>query len=900
MPSHDLPQLPEAVSADREQARGSSVPRVLALITLLVSLAITVSFWYQAQSTRKEKVRAEFDLQARFQANQIVRRMNTYEQVLRGLKGRMNGSLDIRYEDFRNYVESLELGENYPGIQGIAISEIVLPAQLDAHAARLRADGLPEFRIWPPGPREIYTAVTRIEPLSVMNQRALGFDMYSEPTRRAAMERARDTGRPALSAKVKLVQEDVTEIQAGALMYLPVYRSGMPTMTVGQRRAAILGWVYAPFRIGDLISALEVEREGDFTLSVFDGGTRSAASCLYRCSESALAAPAHELATSIALMIAGRPWLVDIRATPQFVARGAGGTSVVIAAGGMVTSLLLALLVWVLSTSRQRAVALATVMTAELRASSERTLAERRRLELILGNAYDAFVAFSRDGRITYWNEQAARTFGWSAHEAIGRDLLELIAPTDQRAAYREAIASIASAGSALPARRIEVQARRRDGQPIFVEMSVVVIEGEGGASFNAFIRDFTERMELEQREREQQASLERTRRALEGAQRLEAIGMLTGGVAHDFNNVLQIISGNVQLMMHGLRPEQQERRLRSIADAVERGAKLSSQLLTFARRQQLRPQPVNLRGMLANIDDLIKRAVGDGVTVGVLAEHGLWDVLVDVAQLENVILNLAINARDAMQGRGNFEIALSNVTLDARAAATIPELEAGDYVTLKVRDTGAGMAPEVRARAFEPFFTTKSEGGGSGLGLAMAYGFVKQSGGHIEIDSEPGRGATVTIYLPRSRKVAQARVQGRPERAVEGGRGETILVVDDDRAVQDMAVEILEDLGYRVLRADDGESALKVLEREGAVDLLFTDVVMPGPVSSTDLVRMATERQANLAVLFTSGFARNLMAKARDLMPGAPLLSKPYQREQLAHQVRELLDARQPSDLPG
>ena len=900
MPPNDLPHLPEAESAGRRQPRGRSVPRILALCTLLVSLAITVTFWYQAQSTRQEKVRAEFDLQAKFQVNQIVRRMNTYEQVLRGVKGRLDGSLDIGYEDFRNYVESLELGENYPGIQGIGISGIVPAAQLDAHVARIRADGLPEYRVWPQGPRELYTSIIRIEPLNVMNQRALGFDMYSEPTRRAAMASARDSGRPALSGKVKLVQEDLTDVQAGALMYLPIYRPGMPTVTVGQRRAAILGWVYAPFRIGDLISALEVQREGDFTLSVFDGGNRSAASCLYGCSESAMAAPAHELSTSIALMIAGRPWLVDVRATPQFVARGAGGTSALIAAGGMVTSLLLALLVWVLSTSRQRAVALATAMTAELRASTERTLAERRRLELILGNAYDAFVAFNRDGRITYWNEQAARTFGWSAHEAIGRDLLELIAPKDQRAPYREAIAGIASAGSRLQARRIEVQAVRRDGQPIFVEMSVVVIEGEGGASFNAFIRDLTERMELEQREREQQESLERTRRALEGAQRLEAIGMLTGGVAHDFNNVLQIISGNVQLMMHGLRPEQQERRLRSIADAVERGAKLSSQLLTFARRQQLRPQAVNLRSMLANVDDLIKRAVGDGVTVGVLAEHGLWDVLVDSSQLENVIINLAINARDAMQGRGNFEIALSNVTLDAKAAAAIPELEAGDYVTLKVRDTGAGMAPEVRARAFEPFFTTKTEGEGSGLGLSMAYGFVKQSGGHIEIDSEPGRGATITIYLPRSRKVAQARVQRLPQRPVEGGRGETIMVVDDDRAVQDMAVEILEDLGYRVLRADDGESALKVLEKEGSVDLLFTDVVMPGPVSSTDLVKMATERQANLAVLFTSGFARNLMAKARDLVPGAPLLSKPYQREQLAHQVRELLDARQPSDLPG
>lgn len=864
-------------------------PRVLSLGTLLVSLLITVSFWYQAQATKREQVRSEFAFQARSQAAQIVRRMLTYEQVLRGAKGLIRGSIVVQPDEFRDYVETLELGQNYPGIQGIAIAEIVPAGQLATHVRRMRDEGFLAYRVWPEGQRPVLTAITRIEPFNIMNQRALGFDMYSEPIRRAAMERARDSSRAALSGKVKLVQENGANPQAGVLMYLPVYSEALPAGSVAQRRAAIIGWVYAPFRVNDLIGALNNERSGDLSMTIYDGAVRSPEACLYGCSGSAASGGGQELASLSTVTIAGRTWLLDIRATPSFVERRASATSALIAAGGIATSMLLALLVWVLGTGRQRALMLATAMTSELRTSTERTLTERRRLEAILSNSYDAFVAFDAQGRVTYWNEQAVRTFGWSAEQAMGRDLAMLLVPPGQRGSWDELLQNPSAGDGAPHARRIEMEAQHRDGHQVFVEMSVVVMDTGHGTSFNAFIRDLTERHEAEQREQAHQQSLEQTRRALESAQRLESIGMLTGGVAHDFNNVLQIISGNVQLLMHNI-GEGRERRLRSIAEAVERGAKLSSQLLTFARRQQLRPQAINLPVLLVNMDDLLKRAVGDGVTLGVLAQHGLWDVLADPSQLENVLLNLAINARDAMQGRGNFELALANATLDAEAARN-QQLEVGDYVTISARDTGSGMPPEVRARAFEPFFTTKSEGLGSGLGLSMAYGFAKQSGGSIDIDSEVGRGTTITIWLPRSIEAAVEPGEQPFSRDIEGGKGETILVVDDDRGVQEMAAEILADLGYRVLRADDGESALRLLEQVGSIDLLFTDVVMPGPVSSTDLVRMATERQPGLAVLFTSGYARNLMERSRDLVPGAPLLSKPYPREALARKVRELLD---------
>ncbi|MFD2365575.1 CHASE domain-containing protein [Pseudoduganella sp. GCM10020061] len=891
MPDPNPSPPPAAPLPAPAQVRERFSPRVLALATLLVSLLITGSFWYHAQSSKKAQVRSEFEFQARAHGILIARRMKTYEQVLRGAKGLIRGSVAVEPSEFRDYVSTLEIADNYPGIQGIAVAEIVPPGQLQQHIQRLRSEGYEAYRVWPLGDRPVVTAITRIEPFNIMNQRALGFDMYSEPTRRAAMDTARDTGRAALSGKVKLVQEGSTGHQAGVLMYLPVYREGAPAGSVAQRRQALIGWVYAPFRIGDLVGALRNERSDDFSLSIFDGTERSSDACLYGCTAAAMQPARHELATLSTVTVAGRPWLLDVRANPAFLERAANATSVLIAAGGIVTSLLLAALVWVLGSGRQRALMLATDMTSELRASTERTQAERKRLELILSNSYDAFVAFDAHGRITYWNEQAAHTFGWSAGEALGREVAALLVAPARHAAWHEAIAGLDADDAPLHTRRFEMEAQHRDGRTIFVEMSVVVLDDGSGASFNAFIRDLTERHEAEERERAQQQSLEQARRALESAQRLESIGMLTGGVAHDFNNVLQIISGNVQLMMHNIGTDR-DKRLRSIADAVERGARLSSQLLSFARRQQLRPQAINLPVLLVNIDDLLKRAVGDGVTLGVLAQQDLWDVMADAGQLENVILNLAINARDAMRGRGNFELALSNVTLEAGSARSA-ELEPGDYVCIAARDTGSGMPAEVRARAFEPFFTTKAEGLGSGLGLSMAYGFAKQSGGHIEIDSVMGGGTTITIWLPRSRE-APREDNGAPfRRQAAGGRGETILVVDDDRAVQEMAVEILEDLGYRVLRADDGESALKVLEQAGSIDLLFTDVVMPGPVSSTDLVKMATERQPGLAVLFTSGYARNLLSRPRDLVPDAPLLSKPYPREMLAYRVRELLDQR-------
>ncbi|HEV7619839.1 MAG TPA: response regulator [Burkholderiaceae bacterium] len=404
---------------------------------------------------------------------------------------------------------------------------------------------------------------------------------------------------------------------------------------------------------------------------------------------------------------------------------------------------------------------------------------------------------------------------------------------------------------------------------------------------------------ELENLITERTQALEETRAALQRAQKLESIGKLTGGVAHDFNNILQVIAGNLQLLSRYIgNDESAAKRLETAFGAVERGGKLSSQLLAFARRQPLQPTVVNPGRVIRGMDDLLRRALGETVNIETVIAAGVWNTLVDPHQLENVILNLAINARDAMPAGGKLTIEIGNSMLDDDYVSSLPEVPAGQYLMLAISDTGSGMTPEVLEQACEPFFTTKPEGEGTGLGLSMAYGFVKQSGGHFKIYSEIGHGTTVKMYFPRSfdAETATPSHSGRP---VLGGT-ETILVVEDDIAVQATVVEMLTDLGYRVLKADDADNALSILKSGAAIDLLFTDVVMPGQLRSPELARQAKLLIPGIEVLFTSGYTQNAIVHGGRLDPGVHLLSKPYRREHLAGKIRHLLATRQQAALSG
>ena len=458
--------------------------------------------------------------------------------------------------------------------------------------------------------------------------------------------------------------------------------------------------------------------------------------------------------------------------------------------------------------------------------------------------------------------------------ESLGMDFISLVHPDDRMAALQD----LSRLAHGAPTLRMENRYRRRDGGYRWISWTAVPAQ----KLIHAIGRDVTD-------EKEARLALVRSEQALLQAQKLESIGKLTGGVAHDFNNVLQIISGNLQLLKLTVADNPQAaRRLDSAASAVERGAKLSSQLLAFARRQPLKPLVTDLGRLLRRMHELIRRALGEAVTEETFISDGLWHTLVDPNQMENVLLNMAINARDAMDKGGRLTFTLSNVTLDAAYASLHADVLEGQYVLLTITDMGHGMERDVIDQIFEPFFTTKREGEGTGLGLSMAYGFIRQSAGHIKVHSAPGAGTTFKIYLPRSlEKLAE------PPAGLTGpvlGGGETILVVEDDAPVQHTVVDMLRGLGYDVLHADDGASALALLGTGVTVDLLFTDVVMPGPVSSKELAQQARLLLPELAVLFTSGYTHNAIMQGGRLDPGVELLSKPYQREDLARRIRHVL----------
>ncbi|MFN3613769.1 MAG: ATP-binding protein, partial [Rubrimonas sp.] len=379
----------------------------------------------------------------------------------------------------------------------------------------------------------------------------------------------------------------------------------------------------------------------------------------------------------------------------------------------------------------------------------------------------------------------------------------------------------------------------------------------------------------------------------LRRAQRLEAIGQLTGGVAHDFNNLLTIILGNAEMLVEALEGDD---RLRGLAEltqsAAERGAQLTGRLLAFARRQPLDPSPTDVNALLADMDGLLRRTLGGEVQIETVRGGGLWRALVDATQLESAVLNLCINARDAMPAGGRLTIETGNVFLDQAYADTAEEVTPGQYVMVAISDTGTGMPPEVAARAFEPFFTTKPVGRGSGLGLSMVFGFAKQSRGHVKIYSEQGQGTTVRLYLPRAHQGEDIGAARETAEDVEGG-GETILLAEDDAMVRNHGADLLRQLGYRVIAVADAAAALDALGGPETVDLLFTDVVMPGGMNGRELANRARALRPDLPVLFTSGYTENAIVHHGRLDPGVILLAKPYRRRELAAKVRQALGGR-------
>jgi len=471
-------------------------------------------------------------------------------------------------------------------------------------------------------------------------------------------------------------------------------------------------------------------------------------------------------------------------------------------------------------------------------------------------------------------------TLGWAQHELVGRSLHEFIHPDDlDRSAEG---ARTLSEGSAL--RRFDNRYRHKDGSYRWIAWTAV----PGDDFINAVGRDVTA-------EKEQAEALRRAEEQLRQSQKMEAVGQLTGGLAHDFNNLLAGISGSLELLQTRMgqgRVNALDRYIAAAQGGAKRAAALTHRLLAFSRQQALDPKPTNVNRLVAGMEELVRRTVGPAIETEVVGAAGIWATLVDPHQLENALLNLCINARDAMPDGGRLTIETANKWLDGRTGHE-RGLAPGQYLSLCVSDTGAGMTPEVIARAFDPFFTTKPIGVGTGLGLSMVYGFARQSGGQIRVYSEIGQGTTMRLYLPRHHGQADdAEAAAASADAPSAGQGETVLVVDDEPTVRMLITEVLEDLGYLAIEAADSAAGLKALHSDVQVDLLITDVGLPGGMTGRQVADAGRALRPGLKVLFITGYAENAVVGNGHLEPGMHVLTKPFAMDALAGRIKELIAA--------
>lgn len=526
-------------------------------------------------------------------------------------------------------------------------------------------------------------------------------------------------------------------------------------------------------------------------------------------------------------------------------------------------------------------------ITERQQAHTELLESERRYRRLIEAVIDYAIFQLDPEGNVATWNPGAERIKGYAPEDIIGQHFSRFYTPEDVASGVpKRALAEAREHG------RFEAEGwrMRKDGTRFWASVIIDRILGEAGEiiGFAKVTRDLTERKRA-------QDELKQVQEQLIASQKLEAVGQLSGGIAHDFNNLLMIVLGNIETAERNARQlagtGNLQRALGHAKRGAQRAAALTSRLLAFSRRQALDPKPINVNNFLSNMQDFLQRTLGERIEVETVGSAGLWQIEADANHLESTIINLAINARDAMPDGGKLTVEAVNVSADDDYSRVNPELAPGQYVVVCVTDTGSGMSSEVLDHAFEPFFTTKEPGHGTGLGLSQVYGFVKQSGGHVKIYSEVGHGTSIKMYFPRYLGTGQAPVNEPEDVLPEGEKIETILVVEDDSDLRTYVCDVLRELNYRILAAPSAQGALTILlQEEPKVNLLLTDVVMPG-INGRELGRRAQQIRPGLKVLYMTGYSRNAVVHQGRLDEGVDILEKPVSQAKLALRVREMLD---------
>nr|WP_314961950.1 PAS domain S-box protein [Bradyrhizobium cosmicum] len=511
----------------------------------------------------------------------------------------------------------------------------------------------------------------------------------------------------------------------------------------------------------------------------------------------------------------------------------------------------------------------------EARLAQESLRESERLARNIVETSLDAFVQTDETSSILNWNTQAEQLFGWRRDEVLGKSTIDLIVAESERERVRAGLKQfLASEDGRSLNRRRELMCRRRDGKEFRAELSVTALKRREGLLFNVFYRDLTDKIAAEERIRQ--------------AEKMEAVGQLTGGVAHDFNNILTVITGTIEILADAVAKAPELAAITKMIDeAAGRGAELTQHLLAFARKQPLQPREIDINSLIIDTAKLLRPTLGEQIQIESVFEDESCVAIVDPNQLTTAILNLALNARDAMPGGGKLIVETGAAYLD-EVYASVNDVRPGHYVLIAVSDTGTGIPANMLARVFDPFFTSKGPGKGTGLGLSMVYGFIKQSAGHIKIYSEEGHGTTIKMYLPPG-KTPTAVGEGVTPKTVEGGH-ETILVVEDDRLVRDYVLAQLHSLGYLTLQAANAAEALAIVATGKPFDLLFTDVIMPGKMNGRQLADEVLKTRPDLRVVYTSGYTENAIIHHGRLDTGVLLLAKPYRKSDLARIIRKAL----------
>ena len=833
---------------------------VLPFIVLAVSLMATGVSWYVLATQAADDARSELESEVRESVAEIRGKMRGFEDVLQAAAGLMAASNTVSREEWQRFVARLELPRTHPGIEVLNYAMRIRAEQVPSLEARMRAEGNAAFRIWPEGAREEYVANVMVEPFEGVHQRALGFDLLSEPTRRRAMERARDTGMVSLSGRVNLVTERSDAARPASLMFMPVYRRDSALASIEERRNALIGYVAAAFHVDELVSPVLDKRALPLGVAIWEGDRTTPATLVYANGggrEALAASRVRPLTIDVPLSFSGQRWTLRFTARRSALVALQDTKPLMTLIAGIPLSLLLFGITWSEAAMRTRATNLANEMTQAVRKQAQ-----------LLDLTHDTVFLRDSTNTIRYWNRAASDTYGFSADEAIGRtadDLLKTRFPVPLAVLWEELARHDRWEG--------ELVHTRRDGTEIIVASRWAVQRDPHGEiqSILETNNDITERRRAEEDRRRLEASLLQ-------AQKLEAMGTLAGGVAHDFNNILGAILGYGELAQNAAPADSALRRyVDNMVSAGQRAKSLVERILAFSRSGVAPRVPIHVQSIVAEALELLSASLPDNIRLDHVLLAGDAAVAGDATQIHQVVLNLCTNALQAMKSGGVLTVRLDLVHLEAPRAVVASTLDAGEYVRLSVHDTGSGIEPELRERIFDPFFTTKGVGVGTGLGLSLVHGIAVDLGGGVDMASEVDRGTAFTVYLPSCDRLEPATAG---DETVARGDGQAVMLVDDEETLVRLGEEMIAKLGYEPVGFTSAAAALEAFRRDPMrFSAVMSDETMPGMTGSQLAERLIAIR-ADIPIVLMSGYAgatlaaRARSAGARDVL-GKPLDSR-------------------------